>query len=79
MKAFLVMDMPDCCDECPVMFRSEEERCCMVERRNSFTKKPSWCPLKPIPEKMKGDLSIKFQWGDYEDGWNNCIDIIVGE
>lgn len=45
-KAVLIIDMPESCNECPLMFRHEEERCCMPEGRNSFSKKPSWCPLK---------------------------------
>lgn len=50
-KAILIIDMPESCDKCPLMFRHEEERCCMPEGRNSFTTKPSWCPLKPLHEK----------------------------
>lgn len=34
------------------------------------------CPLKAMPEKLKGDNSIKYQWGDYEDGWNHCLDLL---
>ena len=85
MKAVLVMDMPDCCDECPVMFRSEEERCCMVEGRNSFTKKPSWCPLKLMPEKVEILTDKKscdiMDWYDLgtKRGYNACIDKIMGE
>ena len=41
--------------------------------------KADWCPLKPVPKKMKGHDSIKYQWGDYEDGWNHCIDVILGD
>lgn len=76
-KAILVIDMPESCDKCPLMFRHEEERCCMPEGRNSFCKKPSWCPLKPAPEKA-------FVWhedarSDWERGYNTCIDEILGE
>lgn len=78
-KAILVIDMPESCDKCPLMFRHEEERCCIPEGRNSFCKKPSWCPLKPMPEKLEGNDSIYYQWGDYEDGWNHCLDEILGD
>lgn len=44
-----------------------------------FDNKEDWCPFKPVPEKMEGDDSIKYQWGNYEDGWNHCIDEILGE
>ena len=39
--------------------------------------KADWCPLKQVPKKMKGHDSIKYQWGDYEDGWNHCIDCLI--
>ena len=48
--------------------------------------KPDWCPLKPLPEKMKvtglynGEY---FKAGgkppSYKIGWNDCIDEITGE
>lgn len=92
-KAILVIDMPKSCDECPLMFRSEEERCCMPEKRNSFTTKPDWCPLKPAPEKVdvpNWDDNIKAKNKNAEEvgmymydrghdrGYNICIDKILG-
>ena len=41
--------------------------------------KPNWCPLKEVPEKLVGNNSIYYQWGDYEDGWNHCIDSLIDE
>ena len=92
-KAILVIDMPKSCDECPLMFRHEEERCCMPEGRNSFSTKPNWCPLKLVPEKINipdWDDSIKaenknteevgmymYDRGHYR-GYNICIDKILG-
>ena len=93
-KAILVMDMPESCDKCPLMFRHEEERCCMPEGRNSFTTKPNWCPLKPMLEKKEipaFDHSIKaksdnaFDVGAYMYnrgmlfGWNYCIEDLIGK
>lgn len=78
-KAILVIDMPQSCDQCPLMFRHEEERCCMPEVRNSFSKKPSWCPLKPVPEKydlMKKYYDRDHAW-EFEGGYNACIDEIL--
>lgn len=50
------------------------------------TSRPAWCPLKPLPEKMKvtglynGEY---FKAGgkppSYKIGWNNCIDAITKE
>lgn len=36
------------------------------------------CPLKPIPEKLEGNNFTYYQWGDYEDGYNDCLNDIIG-
>lgn len=85
MKAILVMDMPDCCDECFMLDKNSDYCTCMFTDESqgylfkSREQKMPNCPLKPVPEKLEGEDSVKFQWGNYEDGWNNCIDIIVGD
>ncbi len=75
-KAILVIDMPESCDKCPLMFRHEEERCCMPEGRNSFCKKPSWCPLKPLPER-RDSLTVS-DWG-FEGGFNSGYNTFLKE
>lgn len=89
MKAVLVIDMPSCCAECPLMLWDAESEyygaCCPTlkevncvadsykENENKGTK-PNWCPLKPIPEQMS--------WGhtaDYIEGYNACLEEILGE
>lgn len=37
------------------------------------------CPLIQLPEKLEGNKSIYYQWGNYEDGWNQCIDFLTDE
>ena len=38
--------------------------------------KESWCPIKPVPAKFDADAP----WaGDYEQGYNDCIDKILEE
>ena len=66
-KAILVIDMPEGCDNCPLMFRHEEERCCIAEGRNSFSKKPNWCPLKPVSEKALDVLEALYRFKSQED------------
>lgn len=77
-KAILVIDMPkDCfaCDlesygECKAMFGEVIE--------NKF-EKPSWCPLKPIPEN-KDAMTAHFATDyNYAVGWNDCLDAIQGK
>ena len=57
-KAILVIDMPESCDQCPLLLRSIEERCCVPEKRNSFTAKPYWCPLKQFPKKRTANTEL---------------------
>ena len=77
-KAILVIDMPESCDQCPLLLRFMEERCCVPEKRNSFTTKPYWCPLKPVPEKYDVGIDYgNYKSVDYEFGYNRCIDEIL--
>jgi len=78
-KAVLVMDMPKNCfacdlesyGECKAMFGE------VIENK---LEKPSWCPLKPMPEKKptigkeseNDKVCMNF-------GWNACIDAICGK
>lgn len=79
-KAILVMDMPDDCFECNFCVElSAQDRCVAAGKRIFTLEKPDWCPLKQLPEKLEGNDSIKYQWGEYEDGWNHCIDCLIDE
>lgn len=83
-KSVLVIDTPENCGKCK--FISEFWCRAMNGRRvpnNDVI--PNWCPLKPLPEKMKlaglynGEY---FKAGgklpSYKIGWNDCIDAITG-
>lgn len=55
---------------------------CIYGYRNS---KPEWCPLKPLPEKMKvtGVYGREYfqsngKMHSYKIGWNDCVDAITG-
>ena len=86
-KAILVMDMPDSCLDCRFCREIDEgiEACCeiMDEPDNSSLCRmiedycqcrPNWCPLKEMPKKSYTGKSDYCQRGDWEDGWNACID-----
>lgn len=66
-KAVLVIDMPTHCGECPV-------KC----RMRGINHVPTWCPLKPIPQKMRTDED-DIEEDSYWNGWNDCLDEITGE
>lgn len=83
-KAILVIDMPSCCSECFALDDHYDYPECLITREqrgynfNTKTQRMDKCPLKPIPEKLEGNDSIYYQWGDYEDGYNDCLDNIIG-
>ena len=83
-KAILVIDMPESCDKCPLFHGFYTDMTCGANNYGINYPYPKdfrqdWCPLKPVPEKLEGNNSIYYQWGDYEDGWNHCIDNLIDE
>ena len=75
-KAILVMDMPEKCMDCPC----EYEGRCEVKFGIyvSLNEKPSWCPLKPMPEKREPNPLSDSNYFEAM-GWNACIDAICGK
>ena len=85
MKAILVVDMPKCCGETPCPCWNADDRkdwCgatnvtltgCDIEKE-----RPSWCPLKPLPEKKEPFYDINIQEYDIRiDGWNACLEELL--
>lgn len=84
-KSVLVMDTPEKCESC--IYVGVFTAFCRINCRDikDASVKPDWCPLKPLPEKMKvtgiynGEY---FKAGgkppSYKVGWNACIDEITG-
>lgn len=85
MKAILVIDMPSCCAECPLMLWDAESEyygaCCPTlkedncvadsykENENKGTK-PNWCPLKPMPQTRDVGYPINNYAVGFSDGWD---------
>ena len=84
-KAILVMDMPKSCDGCLLHGTMIGKQICNAEikRVKDESVKPDWCPLREIPSKYadKDFTPIKDERYDngYEDGYNTCIDEILGD
>lgn len=80
MKAILILDMPECCICCPCY---NSDGLCWAEERivKDDFKKPSWCPLKPLPKREPEHFTSNGEevHDVYFQGWNDCIDVIVGE
>lgn len=94
-KLVLVIDYtPENCYDCPIgqdcsniletsLFCLGAGKCVIDKEAATI---PNWCPLKPLPEKMKvtglynGEY---FKAGgklpSYKIGWNDCIDEITGK
>ena len=87
MKAILVLDeMPNNCSECPC--RNEEDFECNNQYKGYISDylkwnsgRPSWCPLKPMPEKIGSSLIVDSEeiQSAYQVGWNDCVECILGE
>ena len=55
-KAVLVMDMPECCADCPCSFVERDNPIlnliCGVAQEDAYNVgRPDWCPLRELPEK----------------------------
>lgn len=83
-KSVLVIDTPENCGKCK--FISEFWCRAMNSRRVPNNDAiPNWCPLKPLPEKMKltGVYNREYfqsngKMPSYKIGWIDCIDKITG-
>ena len=83
MKAILVIDMPKGCCECNCAI----DLCHgTIPSKEWYNKRPSWCPLRPMPndyppyeKTRKQDFYTEEEFDAYEKGWNDCIDSILGE
>lgn len=79
MKAILVVDNPTSCRECMLRTTLEANKfhCLAILPRKEIKpyeeQKPSWCPLKPMPEPK----DIGYPNNDYDvgfgDGWDACL------
>ena len=81
MKAVLVMEFPTCCGMCDLAYADEEGvnyTCCAMNCTLDSDiiieqTKPTWCPLKVMPEKVPYPADM------YNCGRNDCIDEVLGE
>lgn len=84
-KMMLVIDEPRSCGDCYFSYSDEYNdhwRCGACDDSMKIVDlnnppRPEWCPLRPVPKRLTGDNSIKYQLGDYEDGWNHCLDMLL--
>lgn len=76
-KAVLIMDMPECCYDCPITVCDADNM--STERRSEN------CALRELPERKKAmgiperPTMRDFERKGYQAGWNACLDAITGE
>lgn len=82
-KAILVIDMPKSCEDCPCWNADDRKDWCgatnvTLTGCDIEKERPSWCPLKPMPNKKT--IFHEYEFEDLMNlGWNACIDEILGE
>lgn len=90
-KGIVVVDIPKQCCECPFFDVLEESNImyCSVSElghcehllkfiENEYLK-PDWCPIKPIPNRKSEDFGQTIIAAARGEGWNECLDEILGE
>lgn len=82
-KAILVMDMPKKCTECAICQHQDEGwlYCTYCHRNAHAFNIPDWCPLIEAPEKydINFNHADRDYDGEFEYGWNACLEDILGE
>lgn len=92
-KAIIIVDMPEKCGECDfkqlhpdgnktyccgLCFQLTRDIRCVDNYDFPQSKRPKWCPLKPMPERKNENTT--FYDSDYHTavGYNACIEDILG-
>lgn len=89
-KSVLVIDTPKTCMRCPFgLIVGDYFFCAITIDKDGATnqirgdlygvKKQDWCPLMDLPEKDNFDDPYDEYYTGYRDGWNRCLEEIVGE
>ena len=94
-KAVLVLDMPESCNKCKFFdseYRYCDLKGLPLKRKDGkygpvvkiSKERAVWCPLQELPEKkeptkMPVTPGLPWEYTDNAQGWNACIDEIIGE
>lgn len=88
-KAVLVMDMPSSCSKCKLKSRLNCEiegvtHCCnlaegMITLDKGFEERLPNCPLRELPKKDNKSYFPDEYSDGHRDGYNACIDELLGE
>ena len=85
-KAILVIDMPNCCDECFALDDNGDYPFCLItQEQRGYTfrtreQKMDKCPFKLAPSSCVYSGHPFDQYGDgFADGYNTCLEEILGQ
>lgn len=86
-KELLIVEEPIVCDMCWLSVRKVKGVYCRYKHRyNEEHKKPTWCPLIPMPKKIESGkiedgtkTNIPIPVEHFAMGWNACIKEISNE
>lgn len=83
MKVLLIEDS-ETCSECLLGIYNRRWFCLAtgkdIDLLKSRYEKPSWCPLRPLPDRENPTrLKDGTYFKAYDTGWNDCLDEIMGE
>ena len=79
-KSILLIKEPKTCFDCPCFYDNEGMSFCQAEDKLVDVEqgKPSWCPLRPLPEMKDADILAEFTVSRiFNTGWNACIKAII--
>ena len=85
MKAILILDMPSDCNHCQFadfgngQWECNQRKGKRIGESMKISSTPSWCPLKPMPEKKEEGYPNDDYTIGKADGWNECLYEILGE
>ena len=81
MKSILVIDTPKNCPDCQLMVDGwcYGKHYADVYGELEKDKRPTWCPLKSLPQRKETDGTEPFEIFMHREGWNQCLDEIMGE
>lgn len=83
MKAVLILDMPESCEECDFLeWRKDDDwgdgdYCTINGVQCLNCKRPNNCPLQPLPE-MRSNPALNTVYDWHDNGWNACIKAMTG-
>lgn len=90
-KSMLIIDMPSSCSECEFCRETGEDRHVCEQKvfngrckrinydvENYMYEKPTWCPLREVPQKKVRYFSDNAYKSLLKHGYNACIDEILG-